>query len=519
MPTNGGAYNCLLNSTSKNIAAIAGTTTILSYIATAVISGEDAVQYLYSIIHIPIIPVTILLLLVFALLVISGIKDSAKVALGIFCFHICVLIIFLALGFFYFLHGGHSYLAANLTATMPILKRLGGILPALFFGFSASLLGVSGFESSANFVEEQQRGVFRKTLRNMLIGVAIFNPLTALIALNVLPFQEIIKSEDFLLSRAAQIIGGNLFAYILVGDAFLVLAGAVLTAFVGVGGLIYRMTTDGCFPEFLAKETKRKSYPYIVIGFFVLCTSILLLTKGNLLSLAGVYTIAFLGVMSMFAFGNLLMRETRKDLKRTYQAPVLFVLLALFSTAAGIIGNVRLNPINLNYFSTYFFPAIVVVFFTIYLDYFLQIVLRFSKNRLPKVYKYITGRFAVITSGTYIVFFHHLARLHQILEYLDKNEMGKTIYLIHCNNNDPMRPNRNPEKFAELKRILPVLKRAGVYPYFNIIPVYKNKPFGPRVITEVSKEFNVKKNRILIGSIHHEHQFDYDDLGGVRIIF
>src|SRR5579872_246431 len=53
LPTNGGAYNCLLNATTKNTAAVAGTTTILSYIATAVISGESAVTYLDSLIHIP----------------------------------------------------------------------------------------------------------------------------------------------------------------------------------------------------------------------------------------------------------------------------------------------------------------------------------------------------------------------------------------------------------------------------------------------------------------------------------
>ena len=45
---------------------------------------------------------------------------------------------------------------------------------ALFFGFSAALLGVSGFESSANFIEEQEEGVFPKTLRNMWLAVAVF---------------------------------------------------------------------------------------------------------------------------------------------------------------------------------------------------------------------------------------------------------------------------------------------------------------------------------------------------------
>jgi hypothetical protein len=41
---------------------------------------------------------------------------------------------------------------------MPVTS--GGIFTALFLGFSAAMLGISGFESSANFVEEQQiRGI------------------------------------------------------------------------------------------------------------------------------------------------------------------------------------------------------------------------------------------------------------------------------------------------------------------------------------------------------------------------
>ena len=42
------------------------------------------------------------------------------------------------------------------------------------------MLGISGFESSSNFVEEQKEGVFPKTLRNMWLAVSFFNPMMAL---------------------------------------------------------------------------------------------------------------------------------------------------------------------------------------------------------------------------------------------------------------------------------------------------------------------------------------------------
>jgi len=41
----------------------------------------------------------------------------------------------------------------------------GNVLTALFFGTSTAMLGISGFETSSQFVEEQADGVFPKTLR------------------------------------------------------------------------------------------------------------------------------------------------------------------------------------------------------------------------------------------------------------------------------------------------------------------------------------------------------------------
>lgn len=514
LPVNGGAYNCLLNASSKTIAAFAGTMTVLSYIATAVLSAKTAIEYLSSVTPLPVIPVTIVLLFIFAVLVISGIKDSAKVAFGIFALHILILTVFLVLGLIYALHG-HSYLLSNLHETNGIALKSGGLLVALFFGFSASLLGVSGFESSANFVEEQGQGVFRKTLRNMLIGVAIFNPLIALIVLYVMPYSAILHSANFLLSDTAKIIGGNIFMYIVVIDAFLVLAGAVLTGYVGVTGLMFRMTTDGCFPNILAKLNKKGSAPYIIVAFFLLCASILLITNGNLLSLAGVYTIAFLSVMSLFAFGNLLMRETRPTLKRTYSAPIIFVLLALCATIAGVVGNIRLDPKNFDYFLYYFIPTLIVVYTSLKIDMVYISLLRVF-HHVGFVRNWLQRHFEDIIGGKYIVFIHHIDRLYDVLEYINRNEVGRTIYIVHCNNSGKKQYEKS---YQQLKETLPHMQRAGVFDHFKLHLLYKDEPFGPKLIDKVSNELNVRKNRILIGSIHSTHPFDYEELGGVRIIF
>jgi len=522
LPVNGGAYNALLNGTGKAIAATAGVMTILSYIATAVLSAKTAVEYLFKFIEFQltasgyhdvdlsafVIPAVILVLFLFAMLVISGVKDSAKVAAGIFALHILSLIGFIVLGTLS-LHSFDTF-NANWAATQGIVIDNGGILKTLFFGFSACLLGVSGFESSANFVEEQKKGVFPKTLRNMLIGVAIFNPLIALVTVNVLPISEIAIAKDFVLAEVALKAGGvPLLAWISI-DAFLVLCGAVLTSFVGVSGLINRMALDDALPTSLAKVNKKGSYPRIIIIFFLLCSSILIVTKGDLLSLAGVYTISFLSVMTLFAVGNLLLRQTRKHLKRPYKAPILFVFIALISTALGLVGNAIMDPKNVTYFLIYFIPSIIFVYIIIFRTTILRALLE-PLRRVKFIAKFLHKYYTKGIDSTFYVFVHHANKLHGLLNYIDENENGTNVVIVHCKNG-------SEGEIDKIKSILPHLKESGAFPYLNISFEYCKEEFGPEALEKYAAEKKINRNRIFMGSIHEEHSFDYADFGGVRIV-
>ncbi len=53
------------------------------------------------------------------------------------------------------------------------------------------MLGITGFETSANYVEEQQRGVYVKTLRNTWAAVFVLNPILAIVTVGVLSFEAI----------------------------------------------------------------------------------------------------------------------------------------------------------------------------------------------------------------------------------------------------------------------------------------------------------------------------------------
>lgn len=528
LPVNGGAYNALLNSTSKIAASVAGTMTVLSYIATVVISAKTAIEYLFYFgdrllgrwqwgesisLHSWVIPATVVVMFLFALLVIAGVKDSAKVAAGIFTFHIATLSLLVLSGVLYIIFvGKFGVAAANWEATQQLIVSSGGFWHVLFFGFSVSLLGVSGFESSANFVEEQAPGIFPKTLRNMTAGVMVFNPLLAAVALCVLPLVRIIAEKDFVLGAVGYHFGGLLLLGVIGIDAFLVLCGAVLTGYVGVSGLINRMSMDNVLPGWLARKNAHGSFPRIVLVFFVLCSSILLLTNGNLLSLAGVYTISFLSVMTLFALGNLILKLNRPELKRPYRASVIVVVLAAMATLTGLVGNIEADTHNVIYFLLYFIPAMLVVFAMIFKkDFYTNLHRMFTVVPIRPLRRYFEKLQQSVENVEYYIFIHHTSNLYRALEYVNNNEGGQNITFVHCKRGEA-------GKRAEIEAAVPVLTQAGVFPHLRIKFMYVKKPFGPETIKEFAKEQRVPLSRIFIGSIHESHEFDYHEFGGVRII-
>jgi amino acid transporter len=248
LPLNGGAYNALLNTTSKYRASLAACLTILSYMATACISAYEAMHYAHNLWHgLPVVVATVCLLGFFALLSIVGITESAVVAIGIFVFHMVTLVLLVGSAIFRWGFNMDQFWQ-NWNAGPPQGSTL---TMAILFGFAAGLLGISGFESSANFIEEQEKGVFPKTLRNMWIAVALFNPLISFLATCVMPMRHALDAsgaaprEDFL-AYMGELTAGPWLKLLVSVDAVLVLSGAVLTAYVGVIGLMRRMALDRC---------------------------------------------------------------------------------------------------------------------------------------------------------------------------------------------------------------------------------------------------------------------------------
>ena len=564
LPLNGGAYNVLLNTTSKAWASLAACFTLLSYMATAVISANEAMHYADNIAKLvvgagaaaqhaaaghnnvlDIFFATIVLLGLFAVLNVIGITESAVVALAIFAIHIVTLVV-LSLATGIVMASDLSIFQANWALPAP-----GGMTKALFFGFSAALLGISGFESSANFIEEQKPGVFPKTLRNMWIAVAVFNPMISVLSMGLIPLGELHEHKTDLLAHMGSLTGsvfgqmtGTILKTWVSVDAVLVLSGAVLTSYVGVTGLVRRMSLDRCLPQVLLQENRwRNTNHWIIIAFFALCCAILWITRtttnpgGDVDMLGGVYTISFLGVMGLFALGNGLLKVSRGRLPRAERATWFAVIIALCAVAVGLAGNIMREPAkavldslpkggtpppsgfdNARVFMLFFLGTAVAVAIMFLRIQIMKVVLFISNELVEKVrglnswlHERVRGKIDEINSQVVIFFTRgdNAANLNRAALYVKANEQTKVMRVVHVYQDEEDIPKGLSEDLKNIDRL---------YPKLRIDFVAVKGQFGPELIERLSRHMNVPKNYMFIGCPGDRFPHNIAELGGVRLI-
>ncbi|MBO6184124.1 MULTISPECIES: APC family permease [Chryseobacterium group] len=515
LPLNGGAYNVLLNTTTKSNASIAACLTILSYMATAVISSSEAMHYLHHILpYFNVNIATFVLLLIFLELTILGISESAVVALVIFVFHLATMGLLIGSCFFFVWQHGFSILIDN----FHLPARNGSILTAIFFGFSAAMLGISGFESSSNFVEEQERGVFAKTLRNMWIAVSVLNPMIAFLVICIIPISAVESHQNSFLSYIGTLTGGKWLATIISINAVSVLSGAVLTSFVGVNGLIKRMTLDRILPNYFLKENKRGSTYRILILFFLLCLSVLLVTRGQLAPLAAVYALSFLTVMASFALGNILLKLRRSRLPRPEYAKPGVVLLAFAAIIIALYGNIMTKPQYLVTFLQYFIPSVLIILAMLLRKDIMHFIVNLLQSLSKNYKKYtLTRQRSLYRSLKKLyeqdfVFFSKgddIATLNKVMMYLHENEVTNKMKIVTVLKEQQQPDPKFLADFDTLDRAYPEVD-------MEYITILGN--FTPELVEELSNKWGIPKNFMFISSPGEKFSYRVDELGGVRLI-
>ena len=340
----------------------------------------------------------------------------------------------------------------------------------------------------------------------------------ALLALALLPMAGVGEHQESLLSFMGGEVGGVPLADLIAVDATLVLSGAVLTSFVGVTGLVRRMALDRVLPQFLLKQSRRGTSHRVIIAFFILCSSITLITAGDVKTLAGVYTISFLGVMALFGVGNLLLKIKRTHLPRPSHASLPAVLIGIGAVLLGLVGNALLNPAYLKVFLSYFVPSMLIIIVMLGRISILRAALFIVRAANESVRTYTESvsesiiRWIDRVNEQQFVFFtrgDNLANLNRAVLYVVANEHTNRLKVVTVGTDEATVP-------ARLKTDLQMLDET--YPEIKIEFVFVNGVFGPSLITELSEKWRVPPNFMFIGSPGDRFPHGLSELGGVRLI-
>ncbi|TMW69546.1 hypothetical protein Poli38472_001702 [Pythium oligandrum] len=547
IPLNGGSYNVLLNTTSKRVASFGAALGILSYLATAVVSSTSAVHYLSVEVDLPLVGSTVGLLFVFAVLNLMGIGESAVVAFGIFMHHIVVLSV-LSVSCITYVAKNPGVFRENMNSPLPDIDFAGSVIDsnvgaAIFFGFSAGMLGITGFESSAQFVEEQKPGVFRKTLRNMWAFASGFNTVLSFMAIGVLPMNEIYEKKDTVLAEMGRTSAGHWLELWVAIDAFIVLSGAVLTAYVGITGLVRRLSCDRVLPAFLTKQNPwRKTNHFIILLFFIIASSLVIVLKADNSILAGVYTYAFLGLMALFSFGCMVMKAKRAEIPRDVHAPWWTCIFGFVFVIIGIFGNLLGDPKVLMYFALYLIVVVAIMMFMLERVTILKLVLAVMKSLFPspstrsdegqeRVHiqshlsastslldamaqdasdmqrtgarggRTITKAILDINDAPIVFFCKHpdMTIINKAILYVRKNEQTSNLLVVHMYNDDVdggMESGSSMETRKEFENIIALF--GHIYPKLKIDFVSLHGLFEPATVKWVSETMHVPTNMMFI---------------------
>src|SRR6478672_832887 len=199
----------------------------------------------------------------------------------------------------------------------------------VFVGFGHSVLAISGEETLA----QVNREIAHPKLLNLkkaavVIGIyaLLFTALTSFFAVMIIP--DPVRHEYFgnLIGGIAMHLWGPQWArlifhgfVVLVG--VLILSGAHNTSIVGANGVLNRVAEDGVLADTFQKPHPRFGTSYRIINLVVgLQLLTIVLTRGNVFTLAGLYAFGVIWSFAMMALAILVLRYT-EPAKREWKVP------------------------------------------------------------------------------------------------------------------------------------------------------------------------------------------------------
>jgi len=233
----------------------------------------------------------------------------------------------------------------------------------MFVGFGHSVLAMSGEETLA----QVNREIAHPKLKNLkkaavVIGVyaLLFTALTSFFAVMIIP--DSVRPQYFgnLISGIALHLWGPpwaklIFQGFVVVVGVLILSGAQNTSIVGANGVLNRVAEDGVLTDAFQKPHPRFGTSYRIINLVVgMQLLTILLTRGDVFTLAGLYAFGVVWSFALMALAVLVLRYTEPS-KREWKVPGNIPL-----------GKGRELPLGVILIAAVLFLTAIVNFFTKY---------------------------------------------------------------------------------------------------------------------------------------------------------
>lgn len=272
-----------------------------------------------------------------------GIKESARFNVFATSIEIGGLLLVIAVGGYQIIDDAIPL--ANLLEAPTVAPEEWPFLPVISAG-ALIFFAYLGFEDIANIAEEARdpyRDLPRAFIYALVISTLIYI-LVAVVAVSVVPYQELAESEQPLSVIMETLIGGaapTLIAII----ALFATANTVLITLIVSARMLYGMASDGSMPRALSRVSRKRYTPYLAVCV-VGGISIAFLFFKHLEVLASITDVGIFILFLIVNLSNILLRLRRPELPRPWRTPFNIGNLPVVSVLGAISCVLMLLTIN-----------------------------------------------------------------------------------------------------------------------------------------------------------------------------
>ncbi|KIY66346.1 hypothetical protein CYLTODRAFT_423498 [Cylindrobasidium torrendii FP15055 ss-10] len=518
LPITGAPYSYILNVSSKSFAIVGASLLVLDYLATSIVSAATASSYLAGEVTLPFPAFvgTIIVMAIFTLVSLSGIKESARLALAVLSLHIFSMAALIIASFVHWGRTGNAQISENWhTYAAPSVSSAAR---QIFDGFCLGMLGLTGFECTPAYIARIKPGRLPAVLRNLHIPAIILNSLIMVLVMSAVPLQEVLVAPN-VLSLLAERTAGRWLRVWLVVDAIIVLCGGVLTGILSACELFVQLADDRVLPSVFTKAMPVTGSAYVSVISFVSFGGFVYATTGASLSIMSkMFSLVWLTVMTLFPLALLSLKFSRERLPRIPQTPLSVVLLTLAIAATVFGGNIAIDPSTIGYSAAYFVVVFALFAITQEKTTILQ-VLYWTYDRYPCLHRF---RYTAGLGKKIVGVVAHMKRrpvcvlvksdeIHHIFElilYVSRNEETSNVKIVHFADEEKGVP-------SELEANSRIVDEA--FPRITVDLMVVHSTFNPETVAALAHQLGVPTSLMFMSCPGPDFPYSVADLG-TRIV-